>query len=79
MRAVRCLRSVILGVMAGKGRPESEHGQRARYNAREDPCRCARCRAANAAYQARYRGREPRQQSERLPPGASFEDVPLWR
>ena len=33
------------------------HGTRARYNHRPQPCRCLKCKAANARYQAAYRGR----------------------
>ena len=43
-----------------QNRRSSGHGERARYTARVDPCRCERCRAANAAYIARYRSRGPR-------------------
>jgi hypothetical protein len=40
------------------GRPNPpDHGTRARYNSITTPCRCARCRAANAAYQNARRRR----------------------
>lgn len=40
------------------GRPApADHGTRARYGARTAPCKCAACRAANAAYQRQYRAR----------------------
>lgn len=31
------------------------HGTRERYQHRTDPCRCAACREANAAFQREYR------------------------
>ena len=34
-----------------------DHGTRARYGSTTAPCRCTRCRAANAAYQANRRRR----------------------
>lgn len=42
-----------------RGRPAAPlpppHGTRARYNHREAPCRCTRCRVANTRYIATYR------------------------
>lgn len=42
-----------------RGRPAAPlpppHGTRARYNHRENPCRCTRCRVANTRYIATYR------------------------
>ncbi len=32
-----------------------DHGTRARYNWKPDPCRCPGCTAANTAYMARWR------------------------
>ncbi|HEU5241179.1 MAG TPA: hypothetical protein VFU25_04135 [Ornithinibacter sp.] len=44
-----------------RGRPAAPdpppHGTRARYNHRENPCRCTRCRVANTRYIAAYRAR----------------------
>lgn len=50
-----------------RGRPAAidppPHGTRARYNHRENPCRCTRCRVANTRYIAAYRAR-PRSEAE---------------
>jgi len=46
------------------------HGTRARYNYRQNPCRCVLCRTANARYQAAYRGRvRAEDRSASAPPG----------
>lgn len=39
--------------------PLPEHGTRARYIHRREPCRCEECKAANAAYLSEYRRRRP--------------------
>lgn len=40
-------------------RKTAPHGTRARYYHATDPCRCAACREANAAYQRRQRHPPP--------------------
>lgn len=41
--------------ISATGNPMPAHGTRARYLSRQGRCRCADCRAANAAYMADYR------------------------
>ena len=40
---------------ATAARPIPDHGTRARYVSKAQPCRCTACRAAHREYHARYR------------------------
>jgi hypothetical protein len=43
-----------------EARKPPAHGTRSRYNHPSDPCHCAQCRAANAAYIRRVRDHQRR-------------------